>query len=364
MNKNLTFDFYLSYFLRGWKEIFFHNRPIFITFFITSKCNVKCEHCFYWQKINKNGNELTLEEIEKISSSIPSFPKLLLSGGEPFLREDVDEICRIFYLNNKVKQITIPTNGILSDIILKKINTILKSCKNSYVQIQLSIDGLGEFHDKIRNAPNTFDRMMKTYEFLKSVEEKHKNFEVNFCFTFSSLNQHFIKDVYDYLASKGNDSFFVLLVREPVKSSTLLEFDFEKYMEWSRYSMRPNFLENKNLSERIFALRKEYQTRIIENVIKDKKFKFKCTAGVLTAVIDEVGFVYPCESWRISFGSLREEGYNFKRIWHGKVANEFRKTLFSNKCRCTHESNIMTNISFSPSLYLKFPIKFLRLRFK
>lgn len=360
MNKNLPANFYFSSFLNGWKKLFFHDGPLFLTFFITSKCNAYCKHCFYWRNAGIIQDELTLEEIEKISKSIPPFTKLLLSGGEPFLREDIDKICGIFYSNNMVRQITIPTNGILSEIIYTKMSKIVNFCKNAHVQIQISIDGLGQSHDRIRGIDKAFEKAMRTYLSLKDLEKKYKNFEITFCFTFSSLNQNFIKDTHDYLVSKGNKNFSVLLVREPVKDKNLLQFNFEKYEEWHRHTSRVSFSKNKNLSERIYAIRRDYQMSVIKKVVEDKKFKFNCSSGVLTAVINERGFVYPCENHNTPFGSLREEGYNFKRIWHNKTANNFRKKLSLNKCRCTHETNIMTNISFSPSFYLLSLIKLLR----
>jgi MoaA/NifB/PqqE/SkfB family radical SAM enzyme len=362
MNKNLPFNFYLASFLEGWKKILFHNGPLFFTFFITSKCNANCKHCFYWHRINATDNELTLEEIDKISKSMPSFSKLLISGGEPFLRRDIDKICEIFYSNNMVRQITIPTNGILTETIHLKIRSILDFCKNAHVQIQISIDGLGQCHDNIRGADKTFEKAMQTYYSLRDLEKNHKNFEINFCFTFSSLNQDLIKNVHDYLTSKGINNFSVLLIREPVKDGNILKIDFKKYAKWHRYTTGNFIYKNKNLSECIFAIRRDYQMDIIERTIENKKFKFKCLSGILTAVMDERGFVYPCENRNTPFGSLREEGYNFNRIWHNKSANNFRRNLFLTKCRCTHETNIMTNISFSPYFYLLFFIKFLRLR--
>lgn len=364
MNRNVPFNFYLLYFLKGWKSLIFHKGPIFLTFFITARCNANCRHCFYWQRINKIHDELTLKEIEKISISMPSFPKLLLSGGEPFLREDIDKICEIFYSNNKVRQITIPTNGILTKLIYAKMHNILEACKNAHIQIQISIDAIGEFHDKIRQSDGSFDRAMQTYFFLKKMEEEYKNFEINFCLTFSSLNQDFAKNTYQHISSKGSRNFSMLLIRGPVKDKSLLEFNLEKYTTLNRYIMQNSKFKNRSLSEYIFTLRKDFQTKIIEKVLKDENFKFRCTAGTLTAVIDETGLVYPCENWKNPFGSLRDENYNFKKIWNSPAAYSFRKKLSLDKCRCTHETNIMTNISFSPYFYMIFPERLLKLQLK
>ena len=54
------------------KNIFFKKNvyPIYLTYFVTSRCNLQCQHCFYWDSLNKIKNELNLEEIEKFSKEL------------------------------------------------------------------------------------------------------------------------------------------------------------------------------------------------------------------------------------------------------------------------------------------------------
>ncbi|MEE8585035.1 MAG: hypothetical protein V3T83_09310, partial [Acidobacteriota bacterium] len=46
--------------------------PVNLIFFVTSRCNLLCKHCFYWEELNKRSGELSFEEIEKISRSLPN----------------------------------------------------------------------------------------------------------------------------------------------------------------------------------------------------------------------------------------------------------------------------------------------------
>ena len=59
--------------------------PEYVTFFVTNRCNCKCKHCFFWKELNNLKNELTLDEIKKISMSMGKFSVLSLTGGEPSL---------------------------------------------------------------------------------------------------------------------------------------------------------------------------------------------------------------------------------------------------------------------------------------
>ena len=363
MNKGLPVDFLISYFLKGIRSIAFPPTPIFVTFFITAKCNARCKHCFYWQRLNKIDNELSIGEIEKISSTMPPFPKLLLSGGEPFLRQDIDTICEVFYKRNKVKQITIPTNGLVPEIISIKMESILKKCKRCFIQLQISLDGLGKLHDEIRGVRGAFRKVMETFKMLKRLEQQYRNFEINFCFTYSSLNQFNYKQTYNFLKAKWGKELYIILVRRPLYDERLLQIDLGKYYQDSFYFISNGMKrKEKTLPEILFYVRYQKQREIIKNLFVNSEFRFRCRAGSLTVVINEVGEVYPCESKCISFGSLRKESYDFRKIWYGQVAKEFRKTQRVSYCKCTHETNLITNISFSLDFYLDFIWRLIKMK--
>ena len=66
-------------------------------FFVTSACNARCAHCFYWKNLNHQKQDLTFGEISKMVESMPPFGQVLFSGGEPFLRKDLVKIIQLFY---------------------------------------------------------------------------------------------------------------------------------------------------------------------------------------------------------------------------------------------------------------------------
>src|SRR5258706_14071987 len=59
--------------------------------FVTSRCNSLCRTCFYFDKLNSK-DDLTVEQIERISETAPPFRKLWISGGDPFLRAELAEV--------------------------------------------------------------------------------------------------------------------------------------------------------------------------------------------------------------------------------------------------------------------------------
>src|SRR5262249_49153220 len=95
-----------------------------LIFFVTSKCNAKCDFCFYWDQLNRQG-DLSVDEIRKISATMPRFQRLLFSGGETFMRKELVEIVSLFHRQNGVATINLPTNGILRRAIVEKTAAIL-----------------------------------------------------------------------------------------------------------------------------------------------------------------------------------------------------------------------------------------------
>src|SRR3989338_1704469 len=164
--KNLTFMRHI---------LFSGSYQPYIIFFVTSKCNMKCKHCFYWEDLGTCKNELSLEEIENISCSLPNLFFLRITGGEPFLREDLYEIIKQFHKNSSIRRIGINTNGSLTDEIIETTEQIVGNLKDLIVDIGISIDNLNEKHDKMRSHAGAFAKAMNTYDALTKIREENTN---------------------------------------------------------------------------------------------------------------------------------------------------------------------------------------------
>jgi len=129
--------------------------------FVTSRCNSLCRTCFYFDKLNSR-DDLTTEQIQRISETAPPFRKLWLSGGEPFLREELAEIVAMFAHRNGVKNINLPTNGLLPEKMFRAVDRMLEECPEVAIDLNFSLDGLANTHDAIRGVPNNFTRTLAT----------------------------------------------------------------------------------------------------------------------------------------------------------------------------------------------------------
>ena len=140
--------------------------------FVTGRCNAKCAMCFYAGEMDKKEKDLTFDEIRKVSETAGEFNRLWISGGEPTLREDLPEIIEMFYRNNHVKDVNIPTNGLRPDLIVEWIARLRKSCPETNFNVSLSLDGFGKTHDIQRGVPGNFYKGLET---LKKIDEHFRD---------------------------------------------------------------------------------------------------------------------------------------------------------------------------------------------
>src|SRR3989344_921381 len=99
--------------------------PLYLIFFVTSRCNLRCEHCFFWRELNQAKKELSLEEIDKVTKNMDPLLLLRMTGGEPFLRTDLPEIAGLFYKNAGMRNLGINTAGFFTKRIVESVKKIL-----------------------------------------------------------------------------------------------------------------------------------------------------------------------------------------------------------------------------------------------
>ncbi len=136
--------------------------------FVTSRCNSKCRTCVYWEELNQDG-DLSFEEIDRLSSTMPRFNEVWFSGGEPRLREELPEITHAFHERNGVRSINLPANGLLVDKLVTAVESILDTCRGLRINLNIALDGLEKTHDQIRGVLGNFNRALETLEALRTL---------------------------------------------------------------------------------------------------------------------------------------------------------------------------------------------------
>ena len=339
--------------------------PSYFIFYPTSRCNLKCSHCFYHDSLNKRFNELTLAEIDKITQTMDPILSLILTGGEPYLRHDLDQIVRIFYENTKVPIISIPSNGWYLEKMKKQITNMMEWCPLLTLNQQISIDGIGVDHDNIRmdkkvvGSENSFEKAIATIKSLKDLQKTYNRINIGIIITFTSQNQkkfkEIIKEIF-FLAEPDNIS--INLVRGDPKQKVNLDLNLELYRDAVKY--RDNLFYQKKMSGHSRFPGNKYATaaRIMLNELTNKtyeenKYITPCYAGNLSGVMYPEGDVYPCEILDDShkIGNIRDFDLNFKNLWLSQKAKKEINFIKKTKCFCTHECFNTVNILFNLKNY-------------
>ncbi len=304
-----------------------------LVFFITAKCNSKCKHCFYWKSLNKQ-KDLSLKEIAKILSKFYDVYSLSLSGGEPFLRQDLYEIIKLAIKYNNVKVIDIPTNCLID--ISDKLEKILKENPNTRFAIVCSLDGLKEEHEFIRGVKGSFDKTIKLIYKLGKLRKKYNNFaslSVNTVVTNKNLpNMHKFTGFVKKLPVTGHTFDIIRGEHQNILMPPTAE-QIRKFNKL-RYNIIKYYNRKKPVIKRIFYNLKEKEIIKIQfNLLKKKKWPFKCTAGKTDIVIESDGSARICEL-HPKIGSLLENSPE-ELLKTEKAWNIF-KQIANHSCDCTH----------------------------
>ena len=317
--------------------------PPFLILFINSICNQKCEHCFYWKNLNRR-DDLTRDELFALSDSLGRIENLNLSGGEPFLRPEFGEICRKFIRQNKVRQIYVPTNGYFTERTVKQVTETMKEKDLDLFVAEISLDGLGEFHNKFRGSPGAFDKAMETYEALAKLQESDPRIRIHSISTATAVNMDEIRRLTTYLFDRcpKMDHHNLAMIRGDRKNPSL---------------QGPNLLQYQSLYEYVRRLWSSREIgrygSVVEPMLQWAKSRtastqsqvVPCRAGVLNAVVYSNGDVSVCEN-HPPLGNLRDK--SFWDIWKSAEADTLRKSIAAKDCYCTNEVFLWPSITYQP----------------
>ncbi|MFB0560338.1 MAG: radical SAM protein [Candidatus Lokiarchaeia archaeon] len=277
--------------LRFFPKLFLktNSLPVYLVFFVTHRCIADCAYCFDWRRRSgiRQEDELSIDEIQKVSSTIGPMFLLFLTGGEPFLREDLSEIAKIFYLNNKILKYQIASNGMFTEKIISSLKQIAISCPGAHTSLIISIDGVKDEHDRIRGVKGLFANAMQTIKEIQELAEFYRNVDVNATITLSAYNKETAIDTYRYLTEKiGVRNVSVTLVRGKPKEPNSKAVEAELY-ERLQNEIAEIIYGNKNIGYRGFCFatiatyKDIYLRRIIANIIRNNRGYVPCAAGRL-----------------------------------------------------------------------------------
>lgn len=285
---------------------------------VTYKCNSKCVMCDIWKKP-------VCEEIEpQLYNRLPSSLKFInISGGEPFLRKNLPDIIAILSETCNKPRIGISTNGLLTERIKENMETILSNgIKN--VSVNVSIHGIGEFHNSVEGIKDAFNKAIKTLHILKEIGVK----DLGIAYTATNYNIDQLSKViklakeldvqYTFCGVAHSSELMFKSNNEPIVDLEELRDQLEKITKDHLRSFYP----------------KDWFRAYIDSgnyyYAKTGKRKIQCGAGADFFFMTPDGDIHPDNVLDWNFGNIKNQ--TFDEIWHSEKANEFRNKININNC--------------------------------
>ncbi|HNY49922.1 MAG TPA: radical SAM/SPASM domain-containing protein [Smithella sp.] len=317
------------------------HHPIYLIYFITSQCMGHCRHCFYWDHINQAESLLSIEEIDKIAASMGRIYQLILTGGEPFFREDVADLAERFYIYNNLYHLSVATSGYHPERVEKAVKILLKKCPGLKITIGLPVEGTETLNDEIRGIQGFYKRTVETLSRLKKIQQHAPQLNILIDLTISSFNSDRLLEIYDHLLNDLKpDLINAILTRgnsrdpdakkidtnEVAKLFALMEEDIRKG-RIKGYGFLSKWLHAKDIVLRQTAL----------DIFQNHTYHLPCQAGRTAGVLMPEGDVYACELREKPIGNLRAFDYNFPALWKSENATAIRREILDTRCSCHHQ---------------------------
>ena len=275
----------------------------------TYRCNCKCIMCNIWRYPTKTDNEFSPSLLKRL----PNLKFANITGGEPILREDIEEIISI--LLEKSKRVVISTNGYFTDKIIR----VAKKNIRRNLGVRVSIEGLSAANDELRGLRDCFDRGLMTLLELKRMGLK----DIGFGVTVSDRNARDMIALY-HLAKAMDVEFATACVHNSYyfhKWDNVIEKKEEVtacFKELINEFLKTNKMKN--------WFRAYFNYGLI-NYINGKPRLLPCGAGEDMFFLDPFGEVRPCNgsdqaNLENSMGNLKDKP--FAEIWESDKAKRIR----------------------------------------
>ncbi|MCS7170824.1 MAG: radical SAM protein [Aquificaceae bacterium] len=300
---------------------------------LTKACNLYCKHCYSSAKQKEDG-ELSLEEVVNLIHRLPSVGVrfVILSGGEPLLREDIFQIA--YLLRKRGIRTYLSTNGLL-------VKEHIKEIKENFDYVGISIDGEPQVHDLFRGRRGAF------YESLEAIKEcLGKGIRVGLRFTLTPITAGSLPFIFELVEREAIPKVYISHLVYSGRGKRLSDLEKEDYKRWVKFILDRSFeYVEKNIpidvvtgnseADAVF-LYKEFTKRypeLAESLYQRLLLWGGNQAGVRLMNIDSTGNVKPDPFFFHSLGNVKDR--DVVEIWQGNGLLSFlreRPRKLEGKC--------------------------------
>ncbi len=313
--------------------------PTDASIILTYRCPMRCKMCNIWNHPTKKGDELVADDLR----ILPRLKFINLTGGEPFIREDLEQVVEECYRHTD--RIVISTSGWFEE------RVIALAKRFPHIGIRISIEGLSCKNDELRGHAGGFDKGLRTLLTLKEMGLK----DIGFGCTVSDNNSKDMLYLYrlsrnlglEFATATTHNSYYFHKNDNIITNKAEVRRDFERLIEWQLKEWHPKSW-----------FRAWFNMGLI-NYIEGGRRMLPCEAGTVNFFIDPYGEVYPCNGmeeryWMKSMGNIHDVP-DFMTLWNSAQANEVRAMV----CRCPKNCWMVGTASPVMHKYIKEPLKWI-----
>ena len=284
-------------------------KPKWIVFEVTDRCNSRCVHCSIWRREPTKG-VLIPEEIEQTFNDVlfKEVEYVLVTGGEPTVRGDIKDIYLRIHKALPKAALQLSTNALLPDRVIDIVQTAM--AHDIRFDVGVSLDGIGEEHDKLRGVKGNFEKANRLLHKLVELKENHKDkLRVAAGIVISDLTLHSLEGVRAY-AKRLNINLTEAWYNEaPYYDNIGGEIPVSSELIKAVESQPSSPLQEKWL-----------------DALRGKSIKFPCFAMYTFFLLKCNGDVTPCLNFSdVKAGNVREKTPT--EIWHNLEAKKAREIV-------------------------------------
>lgn len=272
-----------------------------------------------------------------IYEKLPSIKTINVTGGEPFLREDLHDVVTV--LKRKSRRLVISSNGYLTDRVVDLFE------KHPDIGIRVSIEGFPAANDMLRGLKDGFDHGIRTLTELSHMGIR----DIGFGITVSDGNAKDLVELYrlskmmglEFATAAIHNSFYFHKLDNKFENPEIAINEFERLVDELLDSSSPKDW-----------FRAWFNCGLI-NYIRGGRRLLPCDMGVDAFFLDPHGEIFACNVLEESMGNLTDNSFN--EIWTGSRADEIRKLVRNCEKNCWMMGSVgqqMKKYPYKPTLWV------------
>lgn len=309
--------------------------PVVLNLPITDNCNSRCVMCDVWK--TKSTGELSVSDLKEILSDslFARIAHVGISGGEPTLRSDLVEIVAALVATlPRLMSLSITSHGFHSSRWNRFLPSIQDICQKRGIgfTLNLSLDGIGELHDEVRQIPGAYRQVLRTHEIAKQLGVK-----VKFQSTISKPNLYGMTNTLGTTLTMGTEVDFRLATEiHRLENSVSMK---KITLEQNEKSFLADFLASRSLlqntkspARRLFY--RDLSNRLVNNSVRKAPCYYQHEGVLLTPH----GDLYHCSISRVSLGNIKDASPH--ELYFSERNERLRRELIKHVCPgCVHDQS-------------------------